>query len=86
MTQDSPRNGIQMVLNLPPSYEEALQTSAADDSAFREATVAFDVRACNRNRDTFVRTISLPPSYEDAVHNTSTSVYPAASSDDVIHV
>ena len=86
MTQDSPRNGIQMVLNLPPSYEEALRTSAADDSAFREATVAFDFRDCNRNRDTFVRTISLPPSYEDAVHNTSTSVYPAASSDDVIHV
>ena len=86
MTQDSPRNGFQMMLHLPPSYEEALRTSAADGSTFREATVAFGFSDYSRDGDTFVRTIGLPPSYEDVVHNTRTSVYPAARGDDVIHM
>ena len=68
MTQNSPRNDIQMVLPLPPSYEEVLQTSAPDGS---NSTVAFGF-SDSRNRDVLVRTISLPPSYEEAIQNRST--------------
>ena len=84
MTQGSQQNGIEVVLSLPPSYEEALRTSAADDSAFREVTIGYGISDCNGNGDSFSRTISLPPSYEDAIHNTSTSAHPAANSNDAI--
>ena len=83
MTQSLPQNSTETVLNLPPSYEEALRTSAADDSALRDVTVAFGFSDCNRNGDFLSRTISLPPSYEDAIH-TFTSVHPAASSNGAI--
>ena len=72
MTQDSPPNGIQMFLYLPPSYEEALQTSAADGSAFGESTAAFDFNNCSRNGNILAWTTGLPPScpsYEDVMRN-----------------
>ena len=83
MTHDPQQDGIQRVLNLPPSYEEVLRTSASDGSSYREATVAFCFNDCNRNGDVFVRTLTVPPSYEEVIHNTA---YPTASSDDVIHL
>ena len=83
MTHDPQQDGIQRVLNLPPSYEEALWTSAAYGSTYREATGAFGFNDCNRDGDVLVRTLSLPPSYEEVIHNTA---YPTASSDDVIHL
>ena len=67
MTQDLPRNGIQMVLYLPPSYEETLQTSAADGSAFRESTAVFGFNNCSRNGNTLAWTTGLPPPYEDVI-------------------
>ena len=82
MTHDPQQDGIQRVLNLLPSYEEA-RTSAADDSTYREVTGAFGFNDCNRDGDVFVGTLSLPPSYEEVIHNTS---YPTASRDDVIHL
>ena len=83
MTHDPQQDGIQRVLNLPPSYEEALRTSAAYGSTYREVTGAFGSNDCNRDGDVFVRTLSLPPSYEEIIHNTA---YPTASRDDVIHL
>ena len=79
MTQN-PQDGIQMVLPLPPSYEEALQTSAPDGS---NSTVAFGFTNCNKNENVSVRTISLPPSYEDVILNTD---YSTVRIDDVLHV
>ena len=79
MTQGSQQNGIEVVLSLPPSYEEALRTSAEDDSAFREVTIGYGISDCNGNGDSFSRTISLPPSYEESIHNSSTSPYPATN-------
>ena len=84
MTQDPQQNDIDIVLPLPPSYEEALRTSAADGSTLREAMVPFGVNECHSNRDVFVRTISLPPFYEEVIHDTSASVCPAAGG--VIHL
>ena len=81
MPQRLPHNTTEMVLKLPPSYEEAMRTSVADGSAFGEPIAALGFNDHNRNRDIFASRISLPPSYED-----STYVYQAAVSDYVIHV
>ena len=83
MTHDPQQDGIQRVLNLPPSYEVASRTSAADGSTYRAAMVAFCFNDSNRNEDVFVRTLSFPPSYEEVIHITA---YPTAGSDDVIHL
>ena len=74
VVEELPQNHIDTTLNLPPSYEEALQSSASRGRTAVSGPI--DIRTgeltmMNGDIDILTRTVSLPPLYEDLILNSS---------------
>ena len=85
VVEELPQNHMDTTLNLPPSYEEALQSSAT--RGLTAVSGHIDIRmgefnTRNGNAYTLTRTASLPPLYEDLIPNSSDGPNPSV----VIHV
>ena len=84
VVEELPQNYMDTTLNLPPSYEEALQSSATGLTAVSNP---IDIRTGeltmrNGNIDILTRTVSLPPLYEDFIPSSSDGPKPSV----IIHV